>query len=77
MKGTSKKKVTKKKSGSGKSSKNAKRAVLHSGNHAWNLAKKTRSKLKRIADGLPGTPRGKHIPKSPDCRCGKCNIIGE
>ena len=77
MKGTNKKKNNKSKKGGRKggfnSSKRSRRAALHSGNAAYNAARKSRTKLKRVAATLPGTFQGKHLDKNPACRCGGCN----
>ena len=77
MKGNNKAKSNAKKNKSNKGgfngSKRSRRAYLHSGNAAYNAAKRLKTKLKRVAVGLPGTPQGKHLDKNPACRCGGCN----
>lgn len=69
MKGASKKQTNKKKSKGG--TKIAKRAHLHSWNHAYNLQRKTRTKLRRVQTGPPGSAQGRHL-KGIECQCGRC-----
>lgn len=71
MKGTTKRANKKKLKGTG-SAKSSKRANLHSWNHAYNIQRKSRTRLRRVQATLPGTPQGKHI-KSADCHCGGCS----
>jgi hypothetical protein len=71
MKGTNKKKAIKKSKAKGGASKRNKRSALHSGNATYNAW--MAQKAHRLPAGLPGTARGKHIPKDASCECGKCS----
>lgn len=69
MKGSNKKKVSKKKTFKS-GGKGVKRAHLHSGNHQYNAWMKSHT----VQTGLDGTPQGKHDPKNKGtCRCGGCS----
>lgn len=69
MKGTNKKKATKKAKAKGGGGKIAKRAHLHSGNNQWNNWMRSH----RPPTGLDGTPQGHHDTKQKEtCRCGGC-----
>ena len=70
MKGNKAVKNKKKIKAKGGASKRSKRAHLHSGNATYNAW--MAQKAHRLPAGLPGTARGKHIPKDASCECGKC-----
>ena len=71
MKGTNQKAAKKKIKAKGGASKRSKRAHLHSGNVTYNAW--MAQKAHRLPAGLPGTARGKHIPKDDSCQCGLCS----
>lgn len=74
MKGisTKDKKKHNKTKASGKPNGNVRRAVLRAGNRAYNLARRAKTKLRRMAAGVPGSYQGRHI-KNAECHCGGCN----